>query len=249
MSLKSSAGRIVIQVDMQKKNSHRFEDGTTIHLARGYNNFNLRQINPVNGVVMASERVPKGTEVLVQYNAIQETFQILNFKPLSGKHIAEDVKYYSIPEEMCYAYLDGKEWKPFKNFAFGLRVFRPYSGPLQGIEPTKIKDTLYVTTGELKGNVVRTLKACDYSIVFQDTNGQEGNIIVFEHYEGEDNDREHVILVNHDLTEELNEGKLLIGITKTDAVSLEDYHTNIKIKQMTGGANMILGNRIDVDKL
>lgn len=249
MTLKSSEGRIVIAVQRDLKNWHTFKSGLKIRLERGPNNLNLRETTPVNATVLASDKISEGTHVLVQYNAIQETFEILNFKPLSGQHIAEDVKYYSIPEEMCYAYLDGKDWKPFKNFAFGLRVFRPYTGVLQGIEPTKIKDTLYVLTGELAGKVVRTLVGCDYCIVFQDTNGREGNIIVFEHYEGTDDNREHVILVHDDLTEEVKSGNLLIGLTKSDAVTLMEYYSKVKIEQLTGKRNLPLGSRIDVEKI
>jgi len=222
MTLKASEGRIVLSVDMEKKNSWRFESGVTLKLGRGYNNFNLRQINPVNGNVIAAENIPIGTEILFQYNAIQETFRVYNYKPLSGTEIAADIHYYSIPSEMAYAYLDGDEWKPIKPYAFGLRVFRPYSGILQGIEPTQLKDTLYVYTGELSGKIVKTLKACDYCIVFQDTNGREGNIIVFKHYENEDSDNEEVLCVMDELTEQFHECILLVGLTKTDAKSIHE---------------------------
>src|ERR1700744_5588672 len=130
MGLVASKNRIIVEVDMNSKNSHRFQDGTTIHLARGFDNFNLRQINPVNGIVLASEYIPTGTEILFQYNAIQETFRIHNYKPLSGQRIADEIHYYAIPEEMGYAYLEDNEWKPLKNYAFALRVFKPYEGPL-----------------------------------------------------------------------------------------------------------------------
>lgn len=220
--LKASEGRIVVSIDMQKKQSHQFEDGTKIHLARGYNNFNLRDYYPVNAVVIAANDIVTGTEILLQYTAIQDTFRVHNYKPLSGAQIADDVKYYSIPQEMAYAYLDSGEWKPMKNFAFALRVFRPYTGALVGIEPTQIKDTLYITTGHLKGKIVKTLKAADYQLVFQDTNGREGNIIVVEHYEDGDNDRDLIICIMDELTEQVHAGKLTVGLTKTDAKSIHE---------------------------
>jgi len=220
--LRAPNGRIVISVPTTKKQSHRFSDGTTIYLARGENNFNLREWHPVNGIVIASNQVPIGTEILFQYNAIQDTFRVYNYKSLSGSDIASDIHYYSIPEEMGYAYLDRSEWKPLKGYVFGLRVFRPYKGILTGIEPTKIKDTLYITTGDLKGLVVRTLKASDYQIVFQDTNGQEGNIICVQHYEDE-NDKELVIMIDHDLTEGVQKGDIHVGLTKSDAKPIFEY--------------------------
>lgn len=222
MSLKASQGRIVVEIDMNKKKSHRFENGTTIHLARGFNNFNLRDYYPVNARVIASPNIPVGTEILIQYTAIQDTFRVHNYKSLSGSQIAEDIQYYSIPEEMGYAYLYGNEWKPFKNFAFAMRVFRPYNGPLVGIEPTQIKDTLYITTGHLKGKIVKTLKSSDYCIVFQDINGREGNIIVVEHYEYEDNDKDLIVCIMDELTEQLHDGLLTIGLTKMDAKPINE---------------------------
>jgi len=68
---------------------------------------------------------------------------------------------------MCFAWHDGKDWQPLKPFDFALRIFKPYKGAIQGIEPTLINDTLFVTSGELKGKAVKTIKASDYQIVFQ----------------------------------------------------------------------------------
>lgn len=221
--LKASEGRIVVQVNVESKNFHTFSDGTKIRLERKYNNFNLRYVNPCNGIVLAAENVPVGSQILFQYNAIQETFRVYNYKPLSGQEIASDIHYYSIPSEMAYAYLDGDEWKPIKPYAFGLRVFRPYSGILQGIEPTQLKDTLYVRTGELAGKIVKTLKSCDYCIVYQEITGKEGNIIVFKHYEDQDSDLEEVICIMDELTEQLNIGDLLIGIDISTAKTIGKY--------------------------
>lgn len=220
--LKSSQGRIVISIDTESKNSHTFSNGTKIRLERNWNNFNLRYVNPCNAIVLASDNMPIGSEILVQYNAIQETFRVYNYKPLSGTEIATNIQYYSIPSEMAYAYLDGKEWKPIKPYAFGLRVFRPYNGILEGIEPTLSKDTLYIYTGELAGNVVKTVKAADYCIVYQGINGREGNIIVFKHYENEDNDLEEVLCIMDEQTAQVRKGQLLVGIEKSDAKPIKE---------------------------
>jgi len=222
MSIKASEGRICISVDMASKESHTFENGQKIHIARGYNNFNLREYRPVNGVVIAAQNIPVDTTILIQYNAVQDTFRIHNYKPLSGEKIADNTQYFSIPEEMAFAYLDNGEWRPMKNFVFALRVFRPYNGILQGIEPTLLKDTLYITTGHLKDKVVKTLKASDYELIFQDTNGREGRIIVAEHYEDEYNDRDLIICILDELTEQLQEGRLLIGLSKSDAKPIHE---------------------------
>jgi hypothetical protein len=158
---------------------------------------------------------------------------VYNYTPLSGDDVASDIRYYSIPSEMAYAYLDGTEWKPIKPYAFGLRVFRPYSGILQGIEPTQLKDTLYVYTGELSGKIVKTVKAADYCIVHQGIDGREGNIIVFKHYEEDDNDIEEVLCILDELTEQLHKSKLLVGLTKTDAKPIKEYDSGYRNVQPT----------------
>jgi len=114
-----------------------------------------------------------------------------------------------------------KRGRPLKNFDFGLRVYRPYEGFIEGIEPTLIPDVLYVTTGEFKGLIVQTLKSCDYEIIFQGTNGQEDRIIRFRHFPYEDNEREEVIAVRNDLTDLYNNGKLLIGLSPSTAKPIQ----------------------------
>lgn len=224
IGIRSPNGRIVLKVFMEEKNFHTFTDGTKIRLERKYDNFNLRYVNPCQGFVVADENLPIGTQVLFQYNAIQETFRVYNYNHLSGEDVASDIRYYSIPSEMAYAYLDGTEWKPIKPYAFGLRVFRPYSGILEGIEPTLLKDTLYVYTGELSGKIVKTVKAADYCIVHQGIDGREGNIIVFKHYEDEDSDREEVLCILDELTDKVKNGELLVGLNISNAHKLKKSH-------------------------
>jgi negative regulator of sigma E activity len=91
---------------------------------------------------------------------------------------------------------------------------------LEGIEPKLVPDVLYVTTGSMKGNVVRTLKACDYEIVFQGLQGREERLIRFRHFPDEDNEREEVIAIDGYLTDLVNEGKLLVGLTPLNAKTI-----------------------------
>lgn len=219
--LKSVSGRVVVVVDVQAKNWHTFENGVKIRRERDFNDFNRRVTQPSNATVVSADNVPEGAEILISHNALHEVNRIYNYKKVSGKDEATDIRYYSLPETDCFAWFDKeKGWQPMRNFAFGLRVFEPYKGTLMGIEPKKIKDVLYITTGELKGNVVLTLVASDYEIVFKGKEKNEERLIRCRHFENEDNEKQEIIAISHSLTEKVNKGELLVGLEPLDAKKL-----------------------------
>ncbi len=206
-ALKHVQGRAIIRVNVESKNVTTFAGGITFRRERRFNNFNFREVNPSNGFVISAENMVKGAEVLFDYTAMHDSNKIFDYKTNSN-----DVVYYSIKEEDCYAWRMGRdEWKPTPNYEFGLRCYLPYAGKLIGIQPTFLKDTLYITTGELKGKVVLTLKGCDYQIVFTDTDGREGNIIRINR------SRDEIVCVSHRLTDKLNNGELLVGLSPNDS--------------------------------
>lgn len=217
--MKSVEGKVIVSVDHEKKNSYTFENGLTIRMERDWNNLNRRETQPVNAIVIDGEGLKEGSEILIHPNMTHDSYKIFNHTRLSGNVEGSDVKYYSIPIDQCYAWYD-EDWKPLKNFDFALRVFRPYEGTLEGIEPKLVEDMLYVTTGEFAGKIVQTLKACDYEIVFQGKENREQRLIRFRHFPDEDNEREEVIAVREDLTKLLKKRKLLVGLTPTDAKSI-----------------------------
>lgn len=211
-------GRVIIKADLQSKNSHRFADGTVIRLERQYDNFNRRHTEPTNAIVISADNIPSGSEILISHNALHEVNKINNYKNLSGAEESSNIKYYSLPESDCFAWRDESgELQPMKGFCFAMRVFEPYKGFLVGIEPKIIPNVLYIMTGRLKGNVCHTVKAADYTIVFQDTNGREGNVIRCRHFEDEINDREEILAVSHSLTKRISDGDFLVGINVEDA--------------------------------
>jgi hypothetical protein len=223
MNLKHREGRVIVFADLEKKNSHTFENGQTIRLERNFNNFNNREVQPVNCVVISAENIPTGAEILVNHNALHEINKIYDYKNLSGDDIASDIKHFSLPEGDCYLWRENEneKWKPCGIYATALRVFKPYEGMIDGIEPTLIKDNLYVTSGEYEGLVVKTLKACDYAIVFQDSNGRENQIIRFRPNGDEKDNREpEAIMIDHNLTDKINNGELLIGLSIKDCKPL-----------------------------
>lgn len=218
MTLKHIEGRIVASVDSDFKNWHTFKDGTKIRLERDYNNFNRRETQPVNGIVVSSDYIPKGAEVLIHHNSLHDVNRIFDSRNVSGEELAGSVQYYSIPEVDCFAWRgeDGV-LVPCRNFEFALRVYEPYNGALVGIEPTLIKNVLYITTGDLKGFVAHVLKASDYEIVFQGQDGREERVIRIRHSNDETFEREEVVAIDSGLTEKVNNGELIVGLTPSSA--------------------------------
>ena len=65
--LKHVEGRIIVSVDHESKNSHKFADGTVIRLERDYNNLNRRQTQPTNAIVISGKDISKGSEILIHH--------------------------------------------------------------------------------------------------------------------------------------------------------------------------------------
>lgn len=213
-------GRVIIKINLEGKNSHRFADGTVIRRERQFDNFNRRETEAVNAVCVSGAGITNGAQILIHHNAATETYRITNYKNTLGS----DIQYYSIPTEQCFLWLDGNSWKPLPPFETALRVFKPYEGMIEGIEPTLLKDTLFVTSGDLAGQVVQTVMAADYEVVFQNTNGVEGRVIRFRPHGCDKTEREpEAIAVLHEQTELVNNGKLLVGLSKSDAKKLSEY--------------------------
>lgn len=221
-NLKHVYGRVVVKIDEQYKNSWKFADGTQIRYERGFNNFNRRQTSPTNAIVISGENIPAGVEILVHPNAVHDSNRIFNYKDSN-----DDIKYYSIHTDMCFAWYDGERYQPIPPYEFALRVFKPYEGKLEGIQPEQMKDTLYVTSGQLKGKVVSTLKACDYEVVYQNKDLREGNLIRFRPMGDKEKQREEeAVAVLEHVTEKVLQGGYLVGISLSDAKPLQQYVPN-----------------------
>jgi len=219
MELKHVEKRIVIKADKDGKNWHTFADGKKIRLEREYENLDRKHTSQVLGEVISGSNVPAGAMILFHHNAIHPVNQIINHSQLNGEEIASGVEIFSFREDECYLWKmpKEKEWKPLKGFATALRVFQPYNGEMEGILPTKLKDVLYITSGELKGKVCHCLKASDMSLIFNNDEGVEEIIIRVRHFEGTElNEREEIIAIDLDLTKKVKNGELHVGITSKD---------------------------------
>ena len=216
--LKATKDRVIVRVDTDAKNSFTFQDGTKIRLERDFDNMDRKYTQISQGEVVHSEYIPEGAVILFHHNGSHDVNRVFNYKALSGEEVASTVKMFSIPEAMCYLWkMPGGEWQPLKDFATALRVFKPYTGVISGIEPTLLKNVLYLTSGEYKGVVCHTVRAADYEVIFQGDNGREDRVIRCRHFENEESDREELICIDHDLTKRVQKGELLLGISKSDA--------------------------------
>jgi hypothetical protein len=226
MGLKYVEDRIICKVDPEQKNNFTFSDGTTIRLERGFDNFDRKYTEQVMGLAVSAENIPTDAFVLFHHNSLHQSYEIFNHSKLSGEEVTSGIKFFSIMERDCFFWklVGDKEWHPAGNYDKALRVFKPYSGVMQGIEPTLIPDTLYVLTGDFKGQVVRTVKASDYQITFRDPQtGRDEKIIRFRPNGCEKENREpEAIAILHEETEQVETGILLIGFSVSDCKPINE---------------------------
>ena len=221
--MKFIKNKVIIKVDVEQKNNHTFSDGTTIRLERDFNNLDNKYTKQVLGEVLASEYVPTGAMVLFHHNAIHDINTIFDCDLLTAEEKANGFKILSLNDSECFLWkLKGESftWNTFKNFCTALRVFKPYDGILEGIEPKVIKNVLYLTSGEYKGKVAHVVKAADYQITFRNETGKDQEIIRIRHFEDEENEREEINCIDNNLTKRVKKGELLIGITPIDCKQL-----------------------------
>lgn len=221
-SLKAGAGRVIVKVKMDEKDSYTFESGLKIAIQRNTENFDRKYTSISQGEVIDSEYIPQGSTVYFHHNGTHENNRIYNYKTLNAEDIANEIRYYSIPEQECFLYRIGDgELLPLRGFATALRVFKPYAGILQGIEPTLLKNVLYLTSGEMKGKVCHTLKACDYQLTVL-VDGRDRNIIRVRDAGFHEEHREELVAINHAYTKQVKEGKLYVGLTVSDCKPLKE---------------------------
>lgn len=225
--LKHVDGRIIVKVDLEQKNHYTLSTGVVIRLERGFDNFDKKYTSQVMGVVISAENVPTDALILFHHNSTHDSYLVHNHSKLSGEEIASDIKIFSIMERDCFFWKlpDEQEWNPLGNYEKALRVFKPYTGILTGVEPTLIKNTLYVLTGDLKGKVVKTVKAADYEITFRDPQtGKDKKIIRFRPHGDKKEEREaEAVALLHDETGKVNSGEYLLGFSVSDAKPILDH--------------------------
>lgn len=227
MNLKATEDRILIKADPKQKNQYKLADGVTIQLERDVENLDKKYTAQTMGECVDSETIPKGAMILFHHNSIHPVNEISNHDQISGEDIANGIKIYSITESSCYLWKmpNEKEWQPTKGFATALRVFEPYQGIMEGVQPKKVENVLYLTSGEYKGQVCMTVKAADYEITFLNEDGKDQTIIRLRPDGCEKENREpEIIAINHEMTDKVLSGELLVGLSVSDCKTLNEYN-------------------------
>jgi hypothetical protein len=224
MNLIHAEGRVIVRVKINEKDSHTMANGVKLELRRNVENFTKTYTTISQGVVVSSDYAPMGVTIYFHHNASHDSNKIFDYNTLNTREIADEIYYFSILEEECYLFRIGDgPIQPFKGYATALRIFVPCTGILHGIEPKKMKDALYITSGEYKGKVVRTLRSCDYELIINGPTGREERYIRIRHFEDvADHEREEIIAVDHGTTKKVNAGSYLIGLTELDAKPLKE---------------------------
>lgn len=212
MNIIAGHERILIKANREKKNSFQLTEDVNIKLVRGIENFDRKQTEPVQGIVVNSEIVPIGSEVLMAHNSLHPVNEIFDHK----LELDDNEVLYAIPKREVYFYKEkGGNWKPLEGYLVILKLFKPYSGILQGIPPTEIVDKFWVVEGEYKHQVVIADKFCFYTIIFQGEKGRE------EHVSRMRSDEFELHGISGELTEHVLSGELLIGETAETAKKFE----------------------------
>ena len=224
--IKHIPGRIIVKADIEGKNWHTFTNGSKIRIERDYNNLDRKHTQQVLGEVVSGENIPEQAMVLFHHNSIHPVNLISNYSQLSGEEIASGVQYFSFREEECYAWkkYGEKEWKPTKGFALAWYIFKPYVGPLLGIEPKKIKDILYIASGPRhQGMACCVHKHSGMPIIFVNEKGIEQTIIRLRSSEDYSN-REEIVAVDYEITDKINSGEYYVGVNEKDCKPLKEYY-------------------------
>jgi len=230
-------GRVIVKLDMEGKNTHTFNSGLKIRLERQYNNLNRRETEPVNAIVVNGEGLENGDEILIHHNSCHPVNQIFNYLALSSDEKESTIKYFSILEEECFLYRkkDSSTWNVCKGWATALRIYNPYKGTLTGIEPTQVKNILWITSGAFKNMACHVVKHCEYEIIYQGIDGKEERVIRIRNFTDkitglkfksfisvkQENEREEIIGIDNEITDKVKNGKLLIGVEPNKAVKYE----------------------------
>ena len=225
MKMHCTKGNVIVKVDLELKNSYMLSPNNKIILRRdvGEENLNRRLSQPVQGIVIDAEKIPKNCVVLIHHNATHASYEIMDVP--NEPH----TKIFSIPVGLIFCHsTDLFNWTACENFLITLRIFKPYKGALSGVTSSLIPHRLYIVSGlsedgeDLSGKVCIVTKNSDYQIVYQGNNGREAYVLRTRSRE--------ILAIDPKTLHEAQTGGYLLGYSYKDAQTLE----GIKNKQIEG---------------
>ena len=216
--MKAIKTNIIIRMNVRQKEWYQLAEGVVIEWQRTYN-FNLREDRASYGYAVDGGNVPSGAPILCHHLSTEPSYLIENDTILSEVERKEGFRIFSIPIDMCFAYLKDDEWIPCKDFLITERLYVPYKGKLEGIGNQLVKNRMFVISGydewgevDLSGKCVVSLDNTDYEIIFHREDNKEYRLIRSRSRE--------IIAVDEQLTKDLKKGKYLKGLSPTNCKAL-----------------------------
>lgn len=248
VAAKPIRGNIIIKIDTRQKEKYNLTDDVTITIFKGYD-FNLRQDRSSMGYIISSEKIPAESEVLVNYLALEPTYEVPYLELfLTEEEIIEGYKVFSIPQDMAFCYKKDNEWNPCEGYLIVKRVFKKYEGVLEGMPNEQIKDRIYIEKGmlydeditskpdksdliDLSGKVCICLPDCEYEIIWHNKNNREERIIRSRHRE--------ILAVDEGMTSKLKKGLLYLGLNAIDCKPLNNEKCQTQQKKKNQNQSLI----------
>lgn len=230
---KALRGQVLFKVDTRQKETLSLTDDITISISKGYD-FNLRVERSSRGICIDGEGIPEGADICFHHNATDATFQVPPQHFLTQEEVLAGWGVYNADCDSVFIYRVNGVWHPYKNFLITSRIFKKYVGAMVGVPTEQIKNRLYVVSGtdrieqnisakeykepinDLSGKVIVVTENSDYQIIFHDTDNKEYSVIRTRARE--------VLAIDNELTERVNNGEYLVGITEKDAQPIKIFH-------------------------
>lgn len=215
---------ILLKMNTRQKELYSLMEGVDIEISKGWN-FNLREDRSSMGYIVNGRGLTKGHQALCHHLTIESGNEVTAETILTDDEKKIGFKVFSVDKDMVFATSpDGIEWHPCKDFLITLRIFKPYKGKLKGIEPTVLKDRMYIIKGvdefedeitDLSDKVACTTANSDYQIIWHNEKNREQSLIRTRSRE--------ILAIDNGMLEDLKKGKLLIGLTVTDCKTYKEY--------------------------
>jgi len=188
MNILAMPNRVLVKVPMDLKEFYQLADDVKLFWPRWINNFDGREDNPVNGVVVNGEGLEEGVEVLLEHNATHESNEIFD----SDYPLEPNFKLFSVAvtEVLLWRYKYDKEdklkgWQLYRNVMIVSNLFI-HRKSIIILEPEQIKNRVFVLRGQYENKALIVAKAVAYTIVYQEANGRDAQITIMKDTESID---------------------------------------------------------------